>query len=205
MFKQMKNIDTAFRHVRLFSLFFLVGCIVVSLYALYLTQKITTNAQNKIFVLANSKALEAYASERKENIPAEAKDHVNTFHQLFFNVTPDNNIIQRNISRALYLADRSAKQHYDNLKESGYYTNVMSGNVSQELTADSIYINLDAHPYYFRFHGTLQIIRTTSIATRSLVTEGVLRSVARSDNNSHGFLIEKWNIIENRDIKIQNR
>ncbi|MGN6437273.1 MAG: conjugative transposon protein TraK [Agriterribacter sp.] len=201
----MKNIDTAFRHVRLFSLFFLVGCIVVSLYALYLTQKITTNAQNKIFVLANSKALEAYASERKENIPAEAKDHVNTFHQLFFNVTPDNNIIQRNISRALYLADRSAKQHYDNLKESGYYTNVMSGNVSQELTADSIYINLDAHPYYFRFHGTLQIIRTTSIATRSLVTEGVLRSVARSDNNSHGFLIEKWNIIENRDIKIQNR
>ncbi|MBN8788973.1 MAG: conjugative transposon protein TraK [Terrimonas sp.] len=205
MFKQMKNIDTAFRHVRLFSLFFLVGCMVVSLYALYLTQKITTNAQNKIFVLANSKALEAYASERKENIPAEAKDHVNTFHQLFFNVTPDNNIIQRNISRALYLADRSAKQHYDNLKESGYYTNVMSGNVSQELSTDSIYINLDAHPYYFRFHGTLQIIRTTSIATRSLVTEGVLRSIARSDNNSHGFLIEKWNIIENRDIKIQNR
>lgn len=201
----MKNIDTAFRHVRLFSLFFLVGCMVVSLYALYLTQKITTNAQNKIFVLANSKALEAYASERKENIPAEAKDHVNTFHQLFFNVTPDNNIIQRNISRALYLADRSAKQHYDNLKESGYYTNVMSGNVSQELSTDSIYINLDAHPYYFRFHGTLQIIRTTSIATRSLVTEGVLRSIARSDNNSHGFLIEKWNIIENRDIKIQNR
>ena len=201
----MKNIDTAFRHVRLFSLFFLVGCMVVSLYALYLTQKITTNAQNKIFVLANSKALEAYASERKENIPAEAKDHVNTFHQLFFNVTPDNNIIQRNISRALYLADRSAKQHYDNLKESGYYTNVMSGNVSQELSTDSIYINLDAHPYYFRFHGTLQIIRTTSIATRSLVTEGVLRSIARSDNNSHGFLIEKWNIIENRDIKMQNR
>ncbi len=205
MFKQMKNIDTAFRHVRLFSLFFLVGCIVVSLYALYLTQKITTNAQNKIFVLANSKALEAYASERKENIPAEAKDHVNTFHQLFFNVSPDNNIIQRNVSRALYLADRSAKQHYDNLKESGYYTNVMSGNVSQELSTDSIYINLDAHPYYFRFHGTLQIIRTTSIATRSLITEGVLRSIARSDNNSHGFLIEKWNIIENRDIKIQNR
>lgn len=205
MFKQMKNIDTAFRHVRLFSLFFLVGCIVVSLYALYLTQKITTNAQNKIFVLANGKALEAYASERKENIPAEAKDHVGTFHQLFFNVSPDNNIIQRNISRALYLADRSAKQHYDNLKESGYYTNIMSGNVSQELSTDSIYINLDAHPYYFRFHGTLQIMRTTSIATRSLITEGVLRSVARSDNNSHGFLIEKWNIIENRDIKIQNR
>lgn len=205
MFKKMKNIDTAFRHIRLFSLLFLVGCVVISLYALYLTQKATTNAQNKIFVLANGKALEAYASERKENIPAEAKDHVSTFHQLFFNVSPDNNIIQRNISRALYLADRTAKQHYDNLKESGYYTNIISGNVSQELVTDSIYINLDTHPYYFRFHGTMQIIRPTSIATRSLITEGVLRPVARSDNNSHGFLIEKWNIIENKDIKIQNR
>ncbi len=201
----MKNIDTAFKHIKLFSCLFLLGCVAIALYALYLTQQMTTNAQNKIFVLANGKALEAYASERKENIPAEAKDHINTFHQLFFNMSPDNNIIQRNISRALYLADRSAKQHYDNLKENSYYTNIISGNVSQELSTDSVYVNLDAHPYYFRFHATLQIIRATSIATRSLITEGTLRSIARSENNSHGFLIERWNIIENKDIKIQNR
>ncbi|MDP3180258.1 MAG: conjugative transposon protein TraK, partial [Bacteroidota bacterium] len=40
---------------------------------------------------------------------------------------------------------------------------------------------------------------------RSLITEGALRNVSRSDNNPHGFLIERWNTIENRDIKTENR
>ncbi len=54
-------------------------------------------------------------------------------------------------------------------------------------------------------HATQSIIRTTSIVSRSLLTEGYLRNVSRSDNNSHGFLIERWTTIDNRDIKTENR
>lgn len=201
----MKNIDTAFKHIRLFSLLFLAACLLISLSALYLAQKVSTHAQNKVYVLSNGKAIEAFASERKENLLDEAKDHVRRFHELFFNVSPDQQMIQRNISRALYFADRSAKQQYDNLKESGFYTQVVSGNVHQELYVDSIAVNMNRSPFYFRLYGTLQMVRPSSIATRSLVTEGELRMIARSENNSHGLLIERWQIIENRDIQIKDR
>jgi len=40
---------------------------------------------------------------------------------------------------------------------------------------------------------------------RSLITEGYLRNTLRSDNNPHGFLIEQWRTLENKDISIRNR
>ncbi|MGN6493170.1 MAG: conjugative transposon protein TraK [Agriterribacter sp.] len=205
MFRVMKNIDSAFRHIRLFSVVFLCACTVISVYALYLARQVSTHAQNKVYVLASGKAIEAYASERKENLAAEAKDHVQRFHELFFNVSPDHQMIHRNISRALYLADRSAKQQYDNLKENGFYTQVISGNIHQELYVDSVTIHLERDPFFFRMYATLEMVRPTSIATRSLITEGDLRMIARSENNAHGLLIERWTIVENKDIKIKSR
>lgn len=205
MFKKMKNIDTAFRHVRSFSMLVIVGCVLICCFALYKSFSLVSQMQGKVYILANGKALEAYASDRKDNIPVEAKDHVKTFHQLFFTLDPDDKVIKTNLTKALYLADASAKREYDNLKENGYYSGIISGNISQAIKVDSISIDIDQYPYRFRCYATQSIIRTTSIVSRSLITEGALRNVSRSDNNPHGFLIERWNTIENRDIKTENR
>ncbi len=205
MFKKTKNIDTAFRHVRLFSIAFLVGCILITVISSYKSYELASTAQQRIYILANGKALEAYSADRKDNIPVEARDHVKMFHHYFFTMDPDDKVIAANITKALYLADGSAKQQYDNLKENGYYTNLISGNISQEIQADSIIINTESYPYYFRYKGEQKIIRPTTIVTRSMITEGYLRNVTRSDNNSHGFLIERWRTLENKDVNIQNR
>ncbi len=205
MFQQMKNIDSAFRHIKGFSIVFLIACVTISSYALYISYKATTNAQNKVFILANGKALEAYAGDRKDNIPVEAKDHVKMFHHYFFTLDPDDKVIQSNITKALYLADASAKQQYDNLKENSYYSNIISGNISQQIEADSVLVDVNQYPYYFRYWAKQKIIRPTSLVTRSLLTEGYLRTVSRSDNNPHGFLIERWRTLENKDLKIENR
>ncbi|HEX8332448.1 MAG TPA: conjugative transposon protein TraK, partial [Segetibacter sp.] len=114
-------------------------------------------------------------------------------------------VIQSNITKALYLADASAKREYDNLKENAYFSNVISGNISQQIAIDSVHVDVNQYPYYFRCYATQAIIRTTSIVSRSLLTEGYIRNVSRSDNNSHGFLIERWATIDNRDIKTENR
>ncbi len=205
MFKQMKNIDSAFRFIRLFCLAFLVGCILISVFIANKSYQLASQSQQKIFILANGKALEAYSADRKDNVPVEARDHVKMFHHFFFSLDPDEKVIQSNINKALYMADGSAKQQYDNLKENGYYSNVVSGNISQEIQMDSIAINTDVYPFYFRYKGVQRIIRPTTIVTRNLITEGFLRNVSRSDNNSHGFLIEKWRTLENKDITTQNR
>lgn len=205
MFKVTKNIDTAFRHVRSFSIVFLLACMIITLSFGYKSYRIVSTAQSRIYILANGKALEAYSADRKDNVPVEARDHVKMFHFYFFSMDPDDKVIQSHINHALYLADGTAKEQYDNLKENGFYSNLISGNISQEIEADSIHINTESYPYYFRYKGVQRIIRPTSIVTRSLITEGYLRNVARSDHNAHGFLIERWKTLENTDINVQPR
>ncbi|HNU47253.1 MAG TPA: conjugative transposon protein TraK [Bacteroidia bacterium] len=205
MFQKTKNIDSAFRHIRLFSLLFILASVLISVFIAYKSYQLASKSQQKIFILANGKALEAYSADRKDNIPVEARDHVKMFHHFFFTLDPDEKVIQSNITKALYLAGNSAKQQYDNLKENGYFSNLIAGNISQEIDMDSIVINTNSYPYYFKYKGEQKIIRPTTIITRSLVTEGYLRSVSRSDNNPHGFLIEKWKTLQNTDINTQTR
>ena len=205
MFKKMKNIHTAFRHVRSFTLVVIAACTLISGYALYQSSQSVSRMQSKIYILANGKALEAYAAERKDNIPVEARDHVRTFHHYFFTLSPDDKVIRENVGKALYLADESAKQAYDNLKENGFYAGMISGNISQSIRVDSVSVDIDHYPYRFRCYASQQIVRPISVTTRSLITEGALRNVARSDNNPHGFLIERWQTIENREVKTENR
>jgi len=205
MFKATKNIDTAFKQVRLFSLVTVSGTLLLSGYIIYNSYQLSNTAQKRIYILANGKALEAFAADRKDNVPVEARDHVKMFHHYFFTMDPDDKVIAANITKALYLADATAKQQYDNLKENNFYTNLISGNISQEIQPDSIIISTNEYPYWFRYKGQQKIIRPTTIVTRSLVTEGYLRNVSRSDNNSHGFLIEHWKTIENNDIRVEQR
>jgi len=205
MFRIAKNIDTAFKQVRTFSLLDVFGCFILSVYALYYSHQVLRQSSQRIFILSNGKVLEALAAERKDNIPVEARDHIKMFHYYFFSLDPDDKVIQSNISKALYLADGSAKQQYENLKENSYYSNIIAGNISQQILVDSILVDVSQYPYYFKCVAEQKIIRPSTIVTRSLTTEGYLRNVARSDNNPHGFLIEKWKTIENNDIKTENR
>jgi conjugative transposon TraK protein len=147
---------------------------------------------------------ETNRNNRKDNVAVEARDHVRTFHQLFFTLDPDEKSIRQNITRALYLADGSARQAYDNLSENGYYSGLIAGNINQTITVDSVVLDLSTYPFRFRCYGSQSIIRTTSTVTRSLVTAGELRNVSRTDNNPHGFLICRWTTLENKDIKVIN-
>ena len=205
MFKKAKAIDSAFQLVRAFCIGVMILSVLVAVFALQMSYRLVAKAEARIFILANGKVLEANSADRKDNIEVEARDHIKTFHKDFFSLDPDEKVITANITMALYLADRSAKKQYDNLKESGYYTNLITANISQQIEIDSISINAKNYPYYFHCVAHEKLIRTTSIVTRNLITEGYLRNVARSDNNPHGFLIEKWMILENRDIKTENR
>lgn len=201
----MKNIDTAFHYVRGFTMLVIVGCIIICCYTLYSSFMTVTEMQDRVYILANGKVLEAYSSDRKDNIPVEARDHVKTFHRFFFSLDPDDKVIRDNVTKALYLADDSAKRIYDDLKENGYYAGIISGNISQTITVDSINIDINEYPYRFKCYAKQKIIRTTSILNRNLITEGTLRNVSRSDNNPHGFLIERWNTIANQDLNVENR
>ncbi len=205
MFQKTKNIDTAFRHIKAFSLILITGCFLMSGFVLYKSYELSARVQDKIYILSGDKAMEAYAATRKDNLEVEAKSHISMFHMNFFTLDPDEKVIQTNITKALYLADGSAKRQYDNLKETSYYSGIISGNISQQIFIDSISVSMKTEPYLFHSYATIKIIRPNSVVTRNLVTQGYLRNTSRSDHNPHGFLIERWEITENKDIKTENR
>jgi len=205
MFQKTRNIETAFQHIRLFSIILVVSCLVTTTVICIQSLRSADRAHQTVYILSAGKALEAFASERKENIPVEAKDHIRTFHQLFFTLAPDEKVINGNISRALYLADASAKKLYDNLKENGYYAGIISGNISQSIVVDSVALDMGSYPFHFRCWATQQIVRPTTVTARTLITEGWLRNSTRSENDPHGFLIERWSTVENKDLKVENR
>ncbi|TWR26828.1 conjugative transposon protein TraK [Mucilaginibacter achroorhodeus] len=204
MFKKFRNLETAFQHVRSFTLVIIACAFLATGFTVYQSQQLIAKIQGRVYILFNGKVLDAVAADRKDNVAVEARDHVKAFHELFFTLSPDDKANKAGLNKALYLADESAKRAYDNLNESGYYANIISGNISQQLRVDSVHIDLRNYPYPFRCYATQTIIRTSSTVTRSLVTSGELRNVSRSDNNPHGFLIQRWSTIENADIKVVN-
>ncbi|MFN0290132.1 conjugative transposon protein TraK [Pedobacter helvus] len=204
MFKQIKNIDTAFQHIKRFSLMLIVACVLVSGFAIWKSFSMVQDSGKHIYILANGKALEAFSAERKDNVAVEGRDHIKMFHHWFFTLDPDQKVINAHIGNALNLADETARKSYENLKEAGYYNNIISANISQEIEVDSIQVDLDNYPYHFRCFATQKLIRSTSTVIRKLVTQGYLRNVSRSDDNPHGFLIQKWETVLNTDINTKS-
>ncbi len=206
MIKHLKNIDTAFKHIRLFTAVLIIANACICCYCLYSSQVQVNNANQRVIIIAGGKAFQALVGNRKDNIAVEARDHIKVFHEDFFNLSPDEKAIQAGIRKALYLADGSAKDQYDQLEEKGFYSSLISGNVSQEVSCDSITINLQADPVYFRYYGKQKITRPSVLITRSLITEGYIRDLnERTDNNPHGFLIERWVTLEKKDLNVKKR
>jgi conjugative transposon TraK protein len=205
LFAKTKNLDSSFRAMRVVSLVAVVGSVLAGLVFFVVAGKVMLAAQSRVYVLSAGKAMEAFASDRRENLAVEGRSHVVRFHESFFTLDPDEKYIAAGLKRALYLADGSARRVYDNLKESGYYSGVVSANISQRVVVDSVALDISVVPFRFRCFGTEVITRATSMVTRNLVTEGWLREVERSENNPHGFIIERWAILENKDIKVEQR
>ena len=197
-FKSLKNIETSFRQIRLFGIIMVSLCACVAIGAVILSLNFAEKQREKIYVLDNGKSLMLALSQ--ENRPAEAREHVRRFHELFFTLSPDKSAIEHNINRAMSLADRSAYNYYSDYVEKGYYNRIIAGNITQVLQVDSIVADFNDYPYNVRTYARQMIIRQSNVTERSLITQCRLSNVSRSDDNPNGFMIEGLTILENKDL-----
>lgn len=205
-FKTLRNIENSFRQIRLFAIVFAILCISVVGFAVWQSYRFAEKQREKIYVLDNGKSLMlALSQDASINRPVEAKEHVRRFHELFFTLAPEKNAIESNMKRAFNLADKSAFDYYKDLSEKGYYNRIISGNVQQRIEVDSVSCNFDIYPYSIRTYSKQFIIRSSNITKRSLVTSCYLLNSVRSDTNPQGFNIEKFAVLENKDIEIIER
>ena len=205
-FKSLKNIETSFRQIRLFGIVFLCLCALVSVFSVVASFRFAEKQREKIYVLDGGKSLMlALSQDVRQNRPVEAREHIRRFHELFFTLSPDRAAIESNINRALFLCDKSAYHYSQDLQEKGYYNRVVAGNINQQVQVDSVVCDFDTYPYRVTTYARQMIIRESNVTERSLVTRCNQINSVRSDNNPQGFIMEKFEILENRDLRTLKR
>lgn len=205
-FKTLKNIETYFKQIRLFTMIFLGICASVTIYALAKSYAFAERQRQKVYVLDQGKSLiVALSQDAALNRPVEAKEHVRRFHELFFSMAPDQAAIESNINRALFLSDKSVYGYYKDWNEKGYYNRIIAANITQTVVIDSMHCDFVNYPYHMTTFARQMIIRESNITERSLVTECDLLNSVRSDNNPQGFMIEQFRIVENKDLRTIER
>src|SRR5690606_6268709 len=194
----IKNIESKIKLATVISVLSLVVSLAIVIAVIIFTSKQMADSRKSIYILDKGTPILAKQTDQQVNRPVEYKAHVDLYHSMFINLSPDNDYIEYQMKKAMYLIDESGIQQYNNLKEKGFYNNIMASSSVLSIMTDSI--QLDVPNKYFKFYGTQRIDRRSSYVIRTLITEGYLRDVPRSQNNPHGIIIERWRTLENRDI-----
>lgn len=205
-FKSLKNIETSFKQIRLFGIIVVSVCAVISIVAVLCAYNYAEKQRQRVYVLDQGKSLiVALLQDISQNRPVEAREHIKRFHELFFTLAPDKDAIEGNLKRALFLADKTAFNYYKDLSEKGYYNRIISGNINQSVTVDSVVCKFDTYPYHATTYARQYIVRESNVTERNLVTRCQLINSVRSDNNPQGFTIEGLEVIENKTLKTVDR
>jgi len=195
----VKSIEGKIRLATVVAIGSLICSLLISFMVSLFAWKQVVNARQSVYILAGNIPILARQTDVQMNRPAEYKAHIDLFHSIFFSVTPDDKYIEYQMKKAMYLVDESGMQQLNNLKERGYFTSILSSSSVLTLQTDSIFI--DPGRRYFRYYGKLKIDRRSSTIMRSLITEGYLKDIPRSENNPHGLLITGWKTLENKDLE----
>ncbi|MEZ2336980.1 conjugative transposon protein TraK [Mucilaginibacter sp. RCC_168] len=195
----VKNIEAKIRLATWVAVGSFLTSIVLSAICCSYAYRQVSDARKSIYILSNGIPLQAGQTDMQVNRPAEYRADIDLFHALFFSLTPDDKYIEYQLKKAMYLVDESGVDQYNNLKENGFFNSILSSSSVITLQTDSI--SLDMTRRYFRYFGKLKIDRRSSTVIRSLITEGYLKDIPRSDNNPHGVLIVNWKTLENKDLE----
>ena len=162
--------------------------------------------REKIYVLDQGKslllALQTDAVMSKE---LEIKDHVSRFHELMFTLSPQKKTIQENLDRAFNLADTSAYEYSQDLAEKGYYSRLVSANISQQMIVDSVVFQGNGYPYQVKTFARQYVIRESTMSEYAFVSSCQVLNASRSDVNPHGLIIEKFVVLENNLVETRKR
>lgn len=205
-FKSLRNIESSFKVIRLFALLFMCFSLLSVIVTIVVSYHFAERQRQRIYVLDQGKSLMlALQQDEQQNRPIEAREHVRRFHELFFQFAPNKSSIEENINRSLSLCDKSAFRYYQDLSESGYYSRVLSNNITQQISIDSLVGNFQVYPYRMTTYARQFIIRRSNISVRRLVTQCDLINTSRSDSNPQGFMMEKFVVLDNSEIKTSKR
>ena len=199
----IKNIEKKIKINKAVSITAIVFALLLVIAGFVFAYTLIQDSRKSIYVLDNGVPVLVKQTDEMLNRPVEYKAQIELFHRLFFTLAPDDAYIKENVEKSLYLIDDSGKKEYANLREKGFYNQLISSNSMVTIHTDSI--KVDAEKMQFMYFGTQIINRKSSLMKRKLITEGFFQNIIRSPNNPHGVLLKNWRIIDNSEISNQQK
>lgn len=201
-----KDIEKSFKRLSSLTLVAVGGSLLFALVVGVLALNFAEKQRQKIYVLDQGKSLLlALQTDAVMSKDVEIRDHVTRFHELMFTLSPQKQMIQENLDRAFNLADRSAYEYSQDLAEKGYYSRIVSANISQQMMVDSVKIVSSSYPWQVRTYARQYVVRESKVSLYSFVSTCQVIEGRRSDANPHGLLIERFKVISNDLIETRKR
>lgn len=194
----VKNIEQKIKINKVVSIASILFAVLIVIAGFFFAYKLVQDSRKSLYVIDNGVPILVKQTDELLNRPVEYKSQIELFHRLFFTLAPDDKYIKENVEKSLYLIDDSGKKEYTNLREKGFYNQIISGNSLVTVRADSIKMDLPNRK--FIYYGSQMINRKNTLIIRKLITEGNFEDMIRSPNNPHGVLLRNWRILDNSEL-----
>ena len=203
--KYFDTIETSFRKLKFITVASIASGVVIALGAVYISGQQMLSNNDNIYVIDRGSAVMAARSGQDAYRDLEVKDHIERFHELMFNLSPNSESIKRNLDRALTMSDKSAYDYWSDLSERGFYSRIVSANISQEIVIDSVKIDMSSYPYQAKTYAKVFMLRESNITAYDFESNCRLVDVERSQSNPHGLMIEKFRVSKNENLGTRQR
>lgn len=203
--QQVDTIRSGFKSMKTLTLGALALSALVAFGSVAYAIKAVGSASDRVYILDKGDVSTAVVSDASVQRKLEVEDHVIRFHELMFNMAPSSDAITSSLDRALLMSDKSAYNYYTDLAEKGFYKRLVSANISQQFSLDSLKTNTVTYPYRAVLYGKLYLVRESNITAYQLCTQCQLTDVSRSRENPHGLMIERFEVVENERIGTRKR
>lgn len=214
-FLELKRIDQDYKALKLKGILVPLISLVFAACVWIYSQIEISNSRKYVYVLENGKSLMlAYREGLQENRPAELRHHVKMLIHGLFTVTPDRSSVEENLKVVEYLGDESVLKFINNLRENKYYEKLIAstttskaifGNEAAGEDSTNIQLDMSKYPFPITVKFQQQLVRSTMISIRELTFTMQARNTAKSDNNPHGVIIERFVPVSNTLINEYER
>ena len=203
--KKLTTVRSSMRAMTLLCAGALAAAAVIALGAVYVSSREGVSKMSNIYVLDKGEVSTATSAPEGSQRRLEAQDHVARVHEYLLNLPPSSEAIKSNVDKALAMSDRSVYNYYQDLSEQGFYQRLVSANISQQFTIDSVKVDMQSYPYAARVWGKLYLMRESNITQYDMSTSCRLVDVERSKENPHGMILEQFRVESNEKVATRRR
>lgn len=199
------TITESFSKLKFVTICSILGAVICAIVCVVVSTDKLSNMADKIYVLDNGQVLSAAQMSISVVREDEIRDQAERLHHYLFSVSPNRDIVQKNLENAMKISDRSVYNYYRDVDETGFYRRLSQNGAVQDIVVDSVRTDTRQYPYPVVTYATITMTRSSKMSRYSFISRCNMIEVGRNPQNLHGLQVEKFEVVKNTLVDERNR